>query len=259
MSYRAAFLAVGVAFFLIGVGPAAAAIQASITSPADGDHSLQGVVQVAVTASADQGIYSVQLYVDGQPSGIASTTPTTPYHYVVAWDTTNVPQGDHVLTVLATDWSLGRVTQTSAPARVDVGPAYPTVHLTSPLPWTFVRGSTPIALTSTSAVGPGSVAYMLDGAPIASPWNTIAAADGSHTLTVTITDGRNKTGSDSATVVVDNTAPTTSVTAPSANAFATGSLSAQANASDRFGIQGVQFAIDGSPTGAQLTRADVPG
>jgi hypothetical protein len=181
------------------------------------------------------------------------------YQYVIPWDTSTVPPGDHTLTVLATDWSLGLVTEMSGPVDVDVGPAYPTVQLTSPQSWTFVRGSTPIAVTSTSAVGPGSVAYTLDGAPISSPWNTTAAADGSHTLAATITDGRSKTGSDSVSVVVDNTAPTTSVTAPSANAFGMGPLAVSANASDAFGIQGVQFAIDGTPVGAQIARPDLLG
>jgi hypothetical protein len=220
----------GLAFCLLGAGPAAAATQVSITSPADGAHSLQGVVPVAVTASADDGIYSVWLFVDGQPWGIASSLPVSQYQYVIPWDTSTLPPGDHTLTVLATDWSLGLLTQMSAPVQVDVGPAYPTVHLTSPLSWTFVHGSVPIAVTSTSAVAPPSVAFTVDGTPITSPWDTTTAADGAHTLGATISDGRGKTGSDSESVVVDNTAPTTSVTAPSANASATGSLVAKANA-----------------------------
>jgi hypothetical protein len=259
MRRRVALFIVGLAFCLIAAGPAAAAIQVSITSPADGAHSLQGVAQVAVTASADDGIFSVSLYVDGQPSGIANTLPVSQYQYMIPWDTSAVAQGDHTLTVLATDWSLGLVTQLSEPVHVDVGPAYPTVRLTSPQSWTFVRGSTPIVVTSTSAVGPANVAYTLDGSSISSPWDTTAAADGSHTLTATITDGRSKTGSDSAPVVVDNTAPTTSVTAPSANSYVTGLLAAKANASDAFGIQGVQFAIDGAPVGAQIAQPDVLG
>ncbi len=259
MKRRAALLAVGFAFFLIGAGQAGAAIQVSISSPADGAHSLQGVVQVAVTASADSGIYSVSLDVDGQPYGIADTVPVSPYQYVIPWDTSTVPPGDHTLTVLATDWSTGFVPQLSGPVQVDVGPPYPTVQLTWPLPWTFVRGSTAIAVTDTSAVAPASVAYTLDGAPIASPWNTATATDGAHTLTAIVTDGRNKTGSNSETVVVDNTAPATSIIAPAANAFATGSLSAKASASDAFGVQGVQFAIDGAPVGTQLAQPDAQG
>ena len=48
MRRRAALLAAGVAFFLIGAGQAAAAIQVSISSPSDGAHSLQDTVQVAM-------------------------------------------------------------------------------------------------------------------------------------------------------------------------------------------------------------------
>jgi hypothetical protein len=247
-----ALVVTGLAFCLLGAGPAAAATQVSITSPADGAHSLQGIVPVAVTASADDGIYSVWLFVDGQPWGIASSFPVSQYQYVIPWDTSTLPPGDHTLTVLATDWSLGLLTQMSAPVQVDVGPAYPTVDLTSPPSWTFVHGSVPIAVTSTSAVAPASVAFTVDGAPIASPWDTTTAADGAHTLVATISDGRSKTGSDSESVVVDNTAPTTSVSAPSANASATGSLVAKANASDAFGVQSVRFSIDGTPVGVPI-------
>ena len=252
-------LAAGVALFLIGAGQAAAAIQVSISSPNDGAHSLQDTVQVAVTASGDSGVYAVWLYVDGLPYGVANTTPVSPYQYVIPWDTSTVPQGDHTLTALAIDWSTLFVPQLSEPVRVDVGPAYPTVQLTSPLPWTFVRGAEAIAVTSTSAVGPATVSYRVDGVPITSPWDTTTATDGSHTLEATVRDDRNKTGADSETVVVDNTAPTTSVTAPSANAFATGLLAATANASDAFGIQGVRFAIDGAPVGTLILQSDAPG
>ncbi len=254
-----ALLVAGLACCLLGAGPAAAATQVSITSPADGAHSLQGVVPVAVTASADDGIYSVWLFVDGQPWGIASSLPVSQYQYVIPWDTSALPPGDHTLTVLATDWSLGLLTQMSAPVQVDVGPAYPTVHLTSPPSWTFVHGSVPIAVTSTSAVAPASVAFTVDGAPTTSPWDTTTAADGAHTLGATISDGRSKTGSDSESVVVDNTAPTTSVTAPSANASATASLVAKANASDAFGVQSVRFSIDGTPAGVPIAQPDAPG
>jgi hypothetical protein len=259
MRHAVALLALGLAFFVIGTGRAAAATQVAITSPSDGAHSLQGVVQVGVAASGDNGIYSVWLYVDGAPYGIADTVPVSQYHYAIPWDTSTVPQGDHTLTVLATDWSSSFVPQMSGPVHVDVGPAYPTVHLTSPTPWSFVRRSTEIASTSASTVAPASVTYALDGNPIVSPWDSSTVADGTHTLTAVITDGRNKTGSDSEIVAVDNTAPTTSVTAPSANAYASGLLSVQANASDAFGVRAVQFAVDGSPVGTQIAQPDVPG
>jgi hypothetical protein len=60
-------------------------------------------------------------------------------------------------------------------------------------------------------------------------------------------------------VTVDNTAPTTFIVAPTANAAFTGSMPVQANASDSYGIQSVQFAIDNTPVGSALTSPDSPG
>ena len=60
----------------IAAAPAAAAIEVAITNPENGAHSLGGVVNVEVTASANSGIYSVLLNVDGQPYGDWVTTPS---------------------------------------------------------------------------------------------------------------------------------------------------------------------------------------
>jgi hypothetical protein len=213
-------------------------------------------VPVQANASATDGIYSVQLYVDGAPYGIPSSTPIGPYLYELAWDTTTVVPGDHTLSVLATDWSFAYSTLTSAPITVDVGQAYPTIHLTSPSSWTFVRGSTPIEATTTSAVGTGTVAFTVDDGPVSSPWNTATATDGSHVVRATITDGRGKTATDSATVTADNTPPESAVLSPSAGASVVGSLAVQARASDAYGVRGVQLAIDGAPMRSPITSPD---
>jgi hypothetical protein len=252
-------LAVAAACALVGVGSAAAAIQVSITSPADGAHSLQGVVQVNATASADNGIYSVQLYVDGQAVGLPDTTPVGQYSYSIPWDTSSVSQGDHTLTVEATDWSGLFVKQMSDPVHVDVGPAYPTVHLTAPAAWSLVRGSTVLQADATSAMGSAQVAFTVDGSPVSSPWDTTKASDGSHTIKATVTDGRGKTAADSESVTVDNTAPENYLVAPAANGYFTASMPVQAHASDLYGMQSVQFAIDGSPAGSPVTQTDAIG
>jgi hypothetical protein len=116
----------------------------------------------------------------------------------------------------------------------------------------------------TSALDPTSVRFTLDGSTLAtasgSPWsttwNSAAGADGQHVVAATVTDGRGKTSTDSATVTVDNTPPSTFVIAPSAASYATGTLPVQAQASDAYGIAGVQFAVDGVNAGAALTQAD---
>ena len=117
---------------LSGAGRAAAAIQVAITSPIDGAHSLSSVVNVDVSASADSGIYSVQLYVDDRPYGMPDPTQVGLCQYEIPWDTSGFSPGDHTLSALATDWSGAATTLLSSATPVNVGPPYPTIAITSP-------------------------------------------------------------------------------------------------------------------------------
>src|SRR6185295_7860537 len=67
--------------------PAYGAVQVAITSPESGAHSLAGVVPVTVTASADMGVYAVQLNVDGVAGSGWTTATTGLYQYEIDWDT----------------------------------------------------------------------------------------------------------------------------------------------------------------------------
>ncbi len=265
-------LVVGLAAF--AAGPAAAAIAVTITSPASSAHvgDIGSVVPVQITASATSGIYGVQLNVDGQPYPNAATwdsTPTGQYLYEIDWNTTGLTVGTHLLSVTAMDWSVafpGGATQESDPISVDVGPAYPTVSLSSPASFTFVHGSSvPVAASFTSSANPPTVQLSADGALLATTvgsgtatgtWNSTSVPDGSHTLAASIVDARGKSASASATVTVDNTPPSTFIVSPAPSGFFTGSLAATAHASDAHGIASVQFAIDGTPSGGVLTSPD---
>ncbi len=251
----------------IAASPAAAAIEVQVTKPLDGARSLGGVVQVEATASADSGIYAVRLNVDGKPYGDFVTTPVAPYRYVLPWNTAGLPFGSHTLSVTAMDWSQpfpNGTLQTSSAITVDVGPAYPTVSMTSPQSWTFVRGAAQLQAAVTSALEPTTVQFTLDGNPLATAtgapwtasWNTPTGPDGQHVIGATVTDGRGKTDSASATVTVDNTPASSYLLSPAPNAFFTGSLPVQAHASDAYGVAAVQFAIDGAAVGPALTQAD---
>jgi len=263
-------LAAGIAA-AAAAGRAGAAIDVSITSPVSGAHSLSGTVPVDITASADAGIFGVQLYVDGNAYGSIDSTTVGQYQYEIDWDTSGVSVGTHTLTAVATDWSLpfppGN-TQTSDPVTVDVGPAYPTISLTSPQSYTFVRGTTQISATTTSADNPSTVQVAVDGSTVPSTvsgssvsasWDTTKVSDGTHTITATITDARSETATSSSTVTVDNTPPTTSILSPAPGSFATGTLAASAHASDAYGVKSVQFEIDGNPVGSALTSPDTSG
>ena len=226
---------------------------------------------IQITASATSGVYGVQLNVDGQPYPNAATwdsTQTGPFQYRIDWNTTGISVGTHLLSVTAMDWSVAfpeGATQESDPITVDVGPAYPTISLSSPTSFAFVRGQTPVAGTVTSAANPATVQVAVDGAPLASTvnggtlaasWNTTTVSDGSHVITGSIVDARGKSAGASTTVTVDNTAPSTFISAPAANSFFTGSLAATAHASDAHGIASVQFAIDGNAVGSPVTAPD---
>ena len=257
----------------VAAGPAGAAIEVAITSPASSAHvgDVGSVVPIQITASATSGVYGVQVNVDGQPYPNAATwdsTQTGPFQYQIAWNTTGISVGTHLLSVTAMDWSVAfpeGATQESDPITVDVGPAYPTISLSSPTSFAFVRGQTPVAGTVTSAATPATVQLAVDGAPLAStvnggalsaPWDTTTVSDGSHVITGSIVDARGKSASASTTVTVDNTAPSTFISAPSANSFFAGSLAATAHASDAHGIASVQFAIDGNAVGSPVTAPD---
>ncbi len=238
--------------------PAGAAINEAITSPAGGAHSLSGIVNVTATASADDGIQSVQLYVDGNPYGLADATQISQYTYQLPWDTTGLTAGNHTLSLYAIDNS---TTQTllSPPITVDVGPAYPTIALTAPIPYTFVSGTVNLASTTSVAIGSASVAYTVDNAPVTTPWNSRSVTDGSHTIVATVTDGRGKTATASAVVTVDNTAPTASITAPVSGGYVNDSLPVSTSASDAYGVKSVQYMVGGTLVGSPITTPDTPG
>src|SRR5207302_1841062 len=59
----------------------------------------------------------------------------------------------------------------------------------------------------------------------------------------------------SANVTADTTPPTVNLTAPANNATVSGTVSVTANASDDVGVVGVQFQLDGTNLGAEVTAA----
>jgi hypothetical protein len=114
-------------------------------------------------------------------------------------------------------------------------------------------------------VGVVGVQFKLDGAdlgaedttaPYSIPWDTTAAANGSHAVTATARDAAgNATTSASVTAIVDNSAPTVSLTAPAAGVTVAGAITVSAAAADNLAVAGVQFFVDGAPLGAEDVTA----
>jgi hypothetical protein len=92
-------------------------------------------------------------------------------------------------------------------------------------------------------------------------WNSATAANGLHTLNLTVTDGAGRTATASINVTVSNgggadtTPPTVSITAPASAATVSGTVTVSANATDNVGVVGVQFKLDGAILGAEVKTA----
>jgi hypothetical protein len=84
----------------------------AVTSPADGA-TVSGTETVTASASDDVPIAGVQFLLDGNAGTDDTTAP-----YSIAWDTTHVSDGSHVLTAIARDAAGNRAT--SAPVNVTV-------------------------------------------------------------------------------------------------------------------------------------------
>jgi hypothetical protein len=93
-------------------------------------------------------------------------------------------------------------------------PAAPQVTITAPAAGATVSGTVAVQATALATAAIGKVQFFLDGtleatstaAPYQWSFNTTAAANGTHTLTVVATDTAGNTGQASQTVTVQNTA-----------------------------------------------------
>lgn len=147
-------------------------------------------------------------------------------------------------------------------------PTAPAVNITAPSNSATVSGTTAVTANATTTTGTiSSVQFKLDGAnlgsadttsPYSVSWNTTTVANGTHTLTAVATNSANlSTTSSAVSVTVNNpTAPTVSITAPTANATVSGTQDVTANAATASGtISSVQFKLDGNNLGAADTTA----
>jgi hypothetical protein len=142
----------------------------------------------------------------------------------------------------------------------DVTP--PTAAITSPASNEQVRGTVTVTATATDDYTVTKVEFY-DGQtllgtdtsePYSVSWNTTGAAAGAHTLTAKAYDFAGLVGSSAEVqVIVDNTAPTVSITSPTAT-FKPGIVQVTATASDSQPISRVEF-YDGSTLIGTATTA----
>ncbi len=135
---------------------------------------------------------------------------------------------------------------------IDIEP--PSLTVTYPPEGAVLSGTVTISANASDPSGVAEVSFYVDGtlvftdteAPYEYVWDTTTAADGEHTITVAASDTRGNVAEQSVAVVVDNTAPTVSITSPEEGAIVRGAVTIQVDASDATsGILSVEFYVDG--------------
>jgi hypothetical protein len=189
------------------------------------------MITAGATASDNFGVAGVQFHLDGAPLGPEDTTAP----YAVVWNTFTASNAAHILTAVARDTAGNRTT--SAPVTVTVDNTPPTVTLTAPEAGSTVAGTIMVGASASDNTGVViGVDFQLDGAPLAAedttapysvPWDTTAAANGTHTLTAVARDvAGHRTTSATVTVSVanDTSPPSVTLTSPAAGSRVTGPI-----------------------------------
>ncbi len=111
--------------------------------------------------------------------------------------------------------------------------------------------------STTEGFSPGTGNKRISQTSATAYTDTSISAAGTYYYLVTAQDAAGNISGPSneavAYVVLDTTAPTVSVTAPTAGSTVTGIATLTASASDNVGVVGVQFLLDGSALGAEVT------
>ncbi len=189
---------------------------------------LGGVVNVSVNAS-DLYLETVQYRVDGGSAADVSTP----------WQTANVTDGDHELTVEAID-QIGHVTSVSLALRVDNG--NPSARWVSPAEDAYVSGLVVLQVEAQDLVGisfvdvSGDLVLPLFQNPVSGLWeagvSTTSHPDGTYLLDLTVSDeaGHNFTAP-TLTISIDNIGPKLTILSP-ATTVLTGEVDLQVVTSD---------------------------
>jgi poly(hydroxyalkanoate) depolymerase family esterase len=141
--------------------------------------------------------------------------------------------------------------------------AAPTVSLTAPGNGSTVSGPVQVTASASDNVGVSKVEFFIDNtlvgtdsaSPYAYTWNSATATNGTHVLVAKAHDAAGNTASSSPLTVTvtggisDTTAPTVSITFPTAGATVAGAVTITAIASDDIGVTKVEFLIDGAVVG----------
>jgi len=230
----------------------------SITAPVNGA-IVSGTLIVTASATDNvggvSGVSKVEFFVNNV---LATTDFSAPFNY--SWNTALVPNGSYTLTAKAYDATNNSATSSIVTVTVNSAVSdttAPNVSITAPTNGAIVSGSVNITADATDNVGvskvefyvTGSLAATVNSPPFSFNWNTLGASEGANTLTAKAYDSANNSTTSSAVVVTVKNAPTVSITSPTANTIASGTILVDASATDDVGVTKVELYVDSTLIG----------
>ena len=223
----------------------------------------------------------VNIWVDGATAGSNAYTMTvgsstiwsqssTDTHVALPWATTNTPNGPQTLVAAVRDAS-GNTGSGSVSVTVQNGSPPPPLaaSFTSPAAGATVASTVTVGLAASGGTAPYTYRLSVDGAQVFSTttsattasfsWNTTTAANGSHTLGLTVTDSQSGSASASRSVTVQNAAPppplAASFTSPAAGATVANTVTVGLAASGGTAPYTYRLSVDGAQVFSTTTTA----
>lgn len=235
----------------------------SFSQPTNGT-TVSGTIAVTIAATDNKSVSSVSLYIDGVVYGAPLTTP--PYIYNV--DTKLLTNASHTLLAKAKDPSGNEGSSTisvivnNVPIITDT--TKPVVSFIQPSAGQNFSANFLTRVNATDNVAVIGVKLFIDGVQsgsevINSPYDftvsTATLTQGSHTLKAVARDAAGNINEVLLTVVVDKTAPTVTITNPTASQVLTGTFLVQSTATDSIAVAGVKWQVDGADFGTEDTTS----
>jgi hypothetical protein len=230
----------------------------AITSPSAGA-TVSGTVTITATASDTSGIEKVRFWAGSTYLGYDASAP-----YAMPWDTDGLLNGPYRVRIQGFDTSANTTMEFIDVSLVNADTVPPVVTITNPANATGVSGTVNIAAAANDALGIEKVQFWAGSsylgydtkAPFNAAWDTTSVPDGGVFLRARAIDwAGNSTDAVIGAFVAnaDSTPPTVAILTPASGSIVSGLQSASALPTDDVAVQKVQFWIDGTYLGYEIS------
>ena len=231
------------------------------TEPAAGQ-TLSGVVSIDVLASDDTGIDYIEFYIDGESVANDSTAP-----YSYSWDTETVSEDmDHIIAVVGFDLEGNSTLASPVSVYIDnYDNILPVGQIQNPAAGQSVSGTVSIEISASDKIAVSQIDLSIDGiprvilteTPYTYNWDTLLETeDEDHVISIIVSDASENIAYVAPisvfvnNVINDITPPVASISNPLSGQIVSGSVTFTVLAQDDFGINNVEFFIDGETVGS---------